>query len=605
MMNSFFLTKSFYLHQFRQRFGKRWFSSSLIESHLTSFQKILESKEGSILLSDSAKSDELIRYNQDWTKKYFGKSRIVLKPSSTEEVSEVLAYCQKHSIGVVPQGGNTSLVGGAISLYDEDVIVSLERMNKIIYHDSVGGILTCEAGCILQDLESYLHEHTYCTLPYDLGAKGSCQIGGNIATNAGGLRLVRYGNLHGLVLGLEVVLPNGQILRQNMISFTTPSDKTNETGSGSQTIHTSLRKDNTGYDLKQLFIGSEGTLGIITKVSIHTPPAPLSQNVTLLTLNSEARIQDIADIFLDSKKRLNEILSAFEFWDDDCHALVDHYLNTSSSKDQVNQEKGRNPNQKYILIETMGSYEAHDDEKLLNFLEEQMQLPLITATTSPPTAVPDKTMVEDGVMAKDLSEVKQLWSRRELIPLAAGSHPETIVVLKYDLSLPQIYMYEPIVQTRQRLEQWWENLDKDSSIQSNDVVALKAYFLVPRAIGFGHFGDGNIHLNVLLRKRIRNSDDSVLNPEQLTRQKELTSLYKQLVLAVIEPWVYDQIYLQWQGSISAEHGIGIQKTSYLPSIKSSIEFEMMQALKKIFDPNEIMNRGKLFPFPSPSSSREY
>ncbi len=604
-MNSFFLTKSFYLHQFRQRFGKRWFSSSLIESHLTSFQKILGCKEGSILLSDSAKSDELIKYNQDWTKKYFGKSRIVLKPSSTEEVSEVLAYCQKHSIGVVPQGGNTSLVGGAIALYDEDVIVSLERMNKIIYHDSVGGILTCEAGCILQDLESYLHEHTYCTLPYDLGAKGSCQIGGNIATNAGGLRLVRYGNLHGLVLGLEVVLPNGQILRQNMISVTTPSDKTNETGSGSQTIHTSLRKDNTGYDLKQLFIGSEGTLGIITKVSIHTPPAPLSQNVTLLTLNSEARIQDIADIFLDSKKRLNEILSAFEFWDDDCHALVDHYLNPSSSKDQVNQEKGRNPNQKYILIETMGSYEAHDDEKLLNFLEEQMQLPLITATTSPPTAVPDKTMVEDGVMAKDLSEVKQLWSRRELIPLAAGSHPETIVVLKYDLSLPQIYMYEPIVQTRQRLEQWWENLDKDSSIQSNDVAALKAYFLVPRAIGFGHFGDGNIHLNVLLRKRIRNSDDSVLNPEQLTRQKELTSLYKQLVLAVIEPWVYDQIYLQWQGSISAEHGIGIQKTSYLPSIKSSIEFEMMQALKKIFDPNEIMNRGKLFPFPSPSSSREY
>mmetsp|Transcript_21247 Transcript_21247/g.23074 ORF Transcript_21247/g.23074 Transcript_21247/m.23074 type:complete len:305 (+) Transcript_21247:90-1004(+) len=302
-MNSFFFIRSSTLHQFRQRFGKRWFSSSLIESHLPSFKTILGNKEGSIVLSDSAKSDELIRYNQDWTKKYFGKSRIVLKPSSTEEVSEVLTYCQKHSIGVVPQGGNTSLVGGAIALYDEDVIVSLERMNKVIYHDSVGGILTCEAGCILQDLESYLHQHTYSTLPYDLGAKGSCQIGGNIATNAGGLRLVRYGNLHGLVLGLEVVLPNGQILRQNMISVTTPSDKPNETGNGSQTIHTSLRKDNTGYDLKQLFIGSEGTLGIITKVSIHTPPAPLSQNVTLLTLNSDARIQDIADIFLDSKKK--------------------------------------------------------------------------------------------------------------------------------------------------------------------------------------------------------------------------------------------------------------------------------------------------------------
>mmetsp|Transcript_21247 Transcript_21247/g.23075 ORF Transcript_21247/g.23075 Transcript_21247/m.23075 type:complete len:252 (+) Transcript_21247:1144-1899(+) len=251
----------------------------------------------------------------------------------------------------------------------------------------------------------------------------------------------------------------------------------------------------------------------------------------------------------------------------------------------------------------MGSYEPHDDEKLLTFLEEQMQLPLITATTSPPTAVPDKTMIEDGVMAKDLSEVKQLWSRRELIPLAAGSHPETIVVLKYDLSLPQIYMYEPIVQTRQRLEQWWDNLDRDSSLQNNDLAALKTYFLVPRAIGFGHFGDGNIHLNVLLRKRIRNPDGSALSPEQLTRQKELTSLYKQLALEVIEPWVYNQIYLQWQGSISAEHGIGIQKTSYLPSIKSSIEFEMMQALKKIFDPNEIMNRGKLFPFSSPSSSR--
>ena len=154
-------------------------------------------------------------------------------------------------IKIVPQGGNTGLVGGATPLGNE-VIINMRSMNQILGFNPATGILQCESGCILEILNDHLIAKGY-MMPIDLGAKGSCQIGGNVATNAGGLRLARYGSLHATVLGLEVVLPNGEILSQNMIG---------------------LKKDNTGYDLKQLFIGSEGTLGIITKLAISCPPLP-------------------------------------------------------------------------------------------------------------------------------------------------------------------------------------------------------------------------------------------------------------------------------------------------------------------------------------------
>ena len=176
----------------------------------------------------------------DWTKKYKGHSKLVVRPKSTEEISAVLKYCNDRKLAVVPQGGNTGLVGGSQPVFDE-IVVSFSRMNKILNFDESYGIITCEAGCVLHDLQTYLNERGY-LMPLDLGAKGSCQIGGNLATNAGGIHFIKYNSLHANCMGLKVVLPNGNIL-DNMGN---------------------LRKDNTGYDLKHLFIGAEGTLGAIT-----------------------------------------------------------------------------------------------------------------------------------------------------------------------------------------------------------------------------------------------------------------------------------------------------------------------------------------------------
>jgi FAD/FMN-containing dehydrogenase len=558
--------------------------SSLLLDHVPKFQNMLTNSTNSVIVATSDPLDDsLIKYNQDWTKKYYGKSHIVLKPSSTEEVSSILSYCNAHNISIVPQGGNTSLVGGATSLFETDVILSLERMNKILYHDEVGGILTCEAGTILEEIETFLHSKTKYTLPYDLGAKGSCQIGGNIATNAGGLRLVRYGNLHGLVLGLEVVLPNGQILRQNMLSVPSTSSTSS---SSSEMIHTSLRKDNTGYDLKQLFIGSEGTLGIITKVSLHTPIKANSTNVVMLSLSSSITMKDIATIFYKARQQLGEILSAFEFWDSLSHQLVNYHKTTDKLKkyDFQFDEKEKT---KYILIETMGSNEEHDKEKLLSFLDSQM---------SSSTNKDQDSLITDGVLAQNITELKELWSRRELITLSIASFPETITVLKYDLSLPQIYMYEPIIATKDRLNDWWNN-EIATSTKKEDQQMFSSYH-IPMVVGFGHFGDGNVHLNVLLRKKLSPipvDDRTPSSQQQQMKKKEDHSYYLQSVSKALEPWIYEMIVEKWQGSISAEHGIGIQKTPYLKKIKSPIEYEIMKSIKKVFDPNNIMNRGKFFP----------
>jgi FAD/FMN-containing dehydrogenase len=190
-------------------------------------------------------------------------------------------------LAVVPQGGNTGLVGGSVPVFDE-IIISTQLMNKIISFNENTGVLVAQSGCVLENLDNHLGEcgDGY-MMPLDLGAKGSCHLGGNVATNAGGLRLLRYGSLHGSVLGLEAVLPDGRIL--NNLS--------------------TLRKDNTGYDIKQLFIGSEGTLGIVTAVSILTTKRPRAVNVMVLGLNSYS---DVLKVYKEAKRDLAEILSAFE-----------------------------------------------------------------------------------------------------------------------------------------------------------------------------------------------------------------------------------------------------------------------------------------------------
>ncbi|XP_051638400.1 D-2-hydroxyglutarate dehydrogenase, mitochondrial isoform X1 [Manacus candei] len=340
--------------------------------------------------------EEVKPFNVDWLKSVRGCSQLVLKPQTTAEVSQVLRYCYERNLAVTPQGGNTGLVGGSVPVFDE-IILSTALMNRVISFDKVSGILVCQAGCVLERLSEYLEEQGF-IMPLDLGAKGSCHIGGNVATNAGGLRLLRYGSLRGTVLGLEVVLADGSAVD----------------------CLASLRKDNTGYDLKQLFIGSEGTLGVITAVSILCPQKPKAVNVAFLGCQSFAKV---LETFTTCRAMLGEILSAYEFMDEKCMELVERHLKLSSPV---------TGNPFYVLIETSGSNSAHDEEKLNNFLEQ--------ATAS--------GLVTDGTVATDDKKIKTLWSLRERITEALTHEG---YVYKYDISLPVGRLYDLVTDMRARL----------------------------------------------------------------------------------------------------------------------------------------------------------
>ena len=291
--------------------------------------------------------DALAQYNTDWLNQYRGTSTLALRPGNTTDVATLLHYCNERKLAVTPQGGNTGLVGGSVPLFDE-IVVSMSRMNKVLDFDEVSGIVVCEAGCVLQDLDNWLADRGH-MVPLDLGAKGSCHIGGNVATNAGGLRYLRYGSLHGSVLGMETVLPNGTVL--DSLSM--------------------LRKDNTGYDVKQLFIGSEGTLGAITKLAISVPRKPLSVNTMFLALKD---FNAVCTTYSKAREQLAEVLSAVEFADRESLEVL------FSELSDVHQEPFQETYPFHMLIEVSGSNAKHDREKMESFLEFCMMEGLIEGT---------------------------------------------------------------------------------------------------------------------------------------------------------------------------------------------------------------------------------
>ncbi|XP_048773712.1 D-2-hydroxyglutarate dehydrogenase, mitochondrial-like [Ostrea edulis] len=444
------------------------------------------------LLPGRVLTDSLEGYNTDWLKTCRGASQVVLRPKSTEEVSGILKYCNEKKLAVVPQGGNTGLVGGSVPVFDE-IVISTQLMNKIISLDEISGTLVCQAGCVLASIEDYLSNYKL-TIPIDLGAKGSCHIGGNVATNAGGVRLLRYGSLHGNVLGLEAVLADGEVM--DCLS--------------------TLRKDNTGYDLKQLFIGSEGTLGIITAVSLNCPQKPQTVSVAFLGCQS---FQTVLDVFKESRHRLGEVLSAFEFMDSQSMTLVKENLKLASPIEDFPY---------YVLIETSGSNGSHDEEKLNDFLEHVM----------------GSGLVEDGTVATELTKIQHIWSMRER--LAEGLLHDGYCY-KYDVSLPLSSFYGLVEAMRERLGA-----------------------MVTRVVGYGHVGDGNLHLNLT-------------SPEYSTE-----------VMDKIEPFLYDWV-AERKGSISAEHGLGFKKREFIYHSKSKSAVVLMKQIKKTFDPNMILNPYKVLP----------
>lgn len=442
--------------------------------------------------SQDATSD-LEAYNADWMRKYRGQTQLVLKPDSTEQVSKILKYCNDKLIAVNPQGGNTGLVGGSVPVFDE-IVINLGRMKKIRSFDDVSGIFVADAGVVLEEADNYLADHGH-IFPLDLGAKGTCQIGGNIATNAGGLRLLRYGSLHGNVLGIEAVLPDGTIVDDL----------------------SKLRKNNTGYDLKQLFIGAEGTIGIVTGVSIICPQRSPAVNVAYFGLESYEKVQDA---FKEAKKQLQEILSAFELMDLESQKL---YNKASGNKLPL---EGDHPF--YCLIETSGSNTDHDSEKLNAFLEHVM----------------GEGIVEDGVVAENETQLKNLWACREGISEASQHFGG---VYKYDLSIPLPQLYDLITECRQKFQ---ENGLMDPEDESKPVLDV---------VGYGHMGDSNLHLNVATRR------------------------YDKEVEKVLEPWVFEWVK-ERNGSISAEHGLGLAKKPFIGYSRSDNMINLMVQIKNLYDP---------------------
>jgi len=363
------------------------------------------------------------------------------------------------------------------------------------------------------------------TMPLDLGAKGSCQIGGNVATNAGGLRLMRYGSLHGSVLGLEVVTGDGVVL-----------DMRNR-----------LRKDNVGYDMKQLFIGSEGTLGVITRVVIQAATAPLVLSTAMFECPDWKSCLALVAL---ARKHCGEILRALEFIDGPTMAITAPYLAaarggrpgaalpfTASATDSSGVEMGGGPF--FLFLETGGSNHSHDQDKLSSLLAAAVEGGLCT----------------NGVVPDSLSAALELWRFREeaSVAITARGH-----VFKYDLSFATGHMYDIVSAIRARVEteRGWR--------QREDV----------RVVGYGHIGDGNIHLNVSTPAR--------------------GAAFLPHVGADLEPYVYDAT-IAAGGSISAEHGVGQAKAGYMAKARPPAVLDAMRQMKRVFDPAGIMNPGKVLP----------
>ena len=354
-----------------------------------------------------------------------GRAPLLLRPANTGEVATLLELCQAHLVPVVPQGGNTGLVGAGVpDGSGRMAVMSLARLNRIREIDPLNDTITAEAGCVLEAVQNAAAEAGR-LFPLALGAQGSCQIGGNVASNAGGVSVLRYGMARSLVLGLEVVLADGRIwdgLR-------------------------SLRKDNTGYDLKQLFIGAEGTLGVITAAVLRLVPRPRERQTAWLGVSSPRAALELLALF---RERLGETVNSFELLAGDCVELVLRYL-----------PGARPPLARaapwHVLAEVAWSLPEGLGAELEQVLEEALR----------------RKLIEDGVIAASEAQRKQLWALREN-PTEAMAHEG--VVLRHDIAVP-------VARVPDLIERGAAELGR----------AVPGIRIMP----FGHVGDGNIHYNLL------------------------------------------------------------------------------------------------------------
>ena len=435
--------------------------------------------------------DIVSAYAGDWSEAPRLSPGLVLLPQTPQQVAAALDVCSRFSQPVVVQGGLTGLAGGGTPRPGE-IALSLSRLNRIEEIDAVGGIAVVQAGVVLEALQKGVEEHGW-SFPLDLGARGSCQLGGNAAVNAGGNRVIRYGTMRAMVLGIEVALPNGTLL----------------------TMLNRVEKNTTGIDLKHLFIGSEGTLGVITRLVLKLTPKPTSSCTALCALpsfSSAARLLKQARMALPS-------LSAFEvMWADFMAAA----MQVASLRQPFAAEAPV-----YVLIETQGANEEEERRQLETFLGDALE-----AET-----------VMDVIVAQSLDDKERLWQYRETVgELLAQMKPHAA----FDVGIPMAAMETFVSSTRE---------------------VLTRRFPDQRHLFFGHIGDGNLH---------------VLSGPHLTDEN----------LHCVEDIVYTAVR-DVGGSISAEHGIGVIKKAFLHNSRSTEELSLMRSLKALFDPNSILNSGRI------------
>ena len=422
------------------------------------------------------------------------QAQMLVKPASTEEVSRILAHCHNLNQSVVVQGGLTGVVAGAKSA-SEDVIISLERLNKIEDVDAQEGVATVQAGVILQKLQETLANQDL-LFPLDLGARGSCTIGGNVATNAGGINVLRYGMVRNLVVGLEVVLMDGTVM-----SSMYP-----------------MLKNNTGYDLKQLFVGSEGTLGVITKVMIRLFPLPTSRQTAMIAVD---RFEHVTDLLNQFRKGLAGTLSAFEvMWQK-------YYRGVTGEGDHRPPMSRDYPF--YILVEAEGFDVASDQSRFEKLLETAFE----------------QGKICDAIVPTSDRERAELWIVREEFDPLLPSY-------LYDVSLPLKHMTKYSDEIERRLK------DEVGNVES---------------VVFGHIADGNLHIFVR-----PSSAEAYAKPHEYNEVNKI---------------VYGSLQ-NYGGSVSAEHGIGLEKLAWLNINRNHTELNLMRSIKQALDPKNLLNPGKVF-----------
>ncbi|MAS23725.1 MAG: FAD-binding oxidoreductase [Oceanospirillaceae bacterium] len=469
----------------------------MAESSMTALtQDALVERLSAIVGSDKVRTDDdsLQTFGKDWTKIYEPKPAAIVFPKTTEQVRDIVLLANEYQLGLVPSGGRTGLSAGAVAANGE-IVVAFDYMNQISEFNAVDRTVKCGAGVITEQLQNYAEDQGL-FYPVDFASAGSSQIGGNIGTNAGGIKVIRWGMTRDWVAGLTVVTGKGDILRLNK----------------------DLLKNNTGYDMRQLFIGGEGTLGFVTEATMRLTRPP--KNLTVLVLGIP-ELDHVMDVLNQFQSQMD--LTAFEFFSDKAMQKVlargDVPAPFESSTDL------------YALIEFEAITDADMDQAMTVF--EQCL---------------ENGWVMDGVISQSETQAANLWRLREDIS-------ETIsewTPYKNDISV-----------VVSKVPPFLRDIDEIVTREYPDF----------EIIWFGHIGDGNLHLNIL-------------KPDDLAKEDFFARCGN------VSKWVFE-IVEKYDGSVSAEHGVGMTKKPYLEYTRSTEELAYMKAVKAVFDPNNVMNPGKL------------